>query len=249
MQEDLPSAPFVMRNKFFSVFVIILSGCTDPTGIHNSGKESTQITGKSESLRNSPLSDSIQVVAKENGNTGSMDSIVVPTNQIVPETRASVVPSSNKLSSLQKNTITKSHSHKGLGSIPGSSDLTGIAQVLATSVPLPSILPTDGISNTQNTEILEMEIQVPDESATVPAALASSNPDVPPSAQTLIDGIASDFVSEISDPENQKEPYGRLWRSAQKNSDDKFRKLFGQDAFLAYSIQAALEAKAASEKN
>jgi len=110
-------------------------------------------------------------------------------------------------------------------------------------------MPIYGNSSDQNTEMIEMEIQIPDESATVPAALASLDSDVLPSAQKLIDGIASEFATKISDPENQKKPYGQLWRSAQTQSDEMFRKLFGQDAFLAYSIQAALEAKAASEKN
>lgn len=99
-------------------------------------------------------------------------------------------------------------------------------------------------------EMEELEIALPQTAdgspATLPAALASPNPEVDKETQQIIDGIADGFANDLAKSGDQN--YESAWNSAKAKSDDRFRAVFGQDAYNAYHIQAALEAHATSQQ-
>lgn len=132
---------------------------------------------------------------------------------------------------------------------PAAASGVGIAgSVVAPTTIVPSSAP---MSAPPAAAMDELEITLPQTTdgtpATMPAALASPNPYVSQETQEIIDGMASDFANSLEQAPAQSDE--EAWKAAKAKSDDRFRAVFGQDAYNAYHIKAALEAQAAAGQN
>ncbi len=79
---------------------------------------------------------------------------------------------------------------------------------------------------------------------TIPAALAQPDANTPANQAQLMDQLAEDFANSVSNSTNSTATTGgqstqEIWNNAQWQSDEQFRRFFGQDAFLQYSKKAA----------
>ena len=91
----------------------------------------------------------------------------------------------------------------------------------------------------------EQVIVAPDDQVSIPAAFQPAGPNVKLSDQEKVqqDRLQQEFVDTIRQPDGSTPPSPKEWQTAQEKSDERFRMLFGYQAFLQRQIQANLNSQ------
>jgi hypothetical protein len=108
-------------------------------------------------------------------------------------------------------------------------------------------LPIANLSNDSQSEGVDMEISIPS-GARLPAAIVDASKNLTPTQTEVMDAISEKFLDSAMPSSNvpqdppQKNISEKKWSQSLNEANERYRSLFGVDAYNAWTSQAAKEA-------